>query len=152
MDFARRIQVVEVGEELADEKRVMRAEAAAQSLAQGGQCPAECAAGEIREDLGIGGAGDERVQHGAARGAEQAAGDAGFRSCVRHVPAPSRPAAPLRWNVSRRDRSRYRVALGIPIRRNHRKCDAIAARNDLCSAYLTPKSRHVSSTSLESAG
>jgi len=35
MDFARLIQVVEVGEELADEKRVMRAEAAAQGLIAG---------------------------------------------------------------------------------------------------------------------
>ena len=49
-------------------------------------------------------------------------------------------------------RSCHPVALGIPIRRNHRKCDAIPARNDLCSAYLIPKSRHVSSTSLEIAG
>lgn len=44
------------------------------------------------------------------------------------------------------------VALGIPIRRNHRKCDAIAVQNDACSAYLIPNSRQVSSTSLEIAG
>jgi Transposase len=44
------------------------------------------------------------------------------------------------------------VVFGIPIRRSHRKCDARPARNDLCCAYLIPKSRQVSSTSLETAG
>ena len=58
----------------------------------------------------------------------------------------------LCWRQLPPCRSCHPVALGIPIRRNHRKCDTIPARNDLCSAYLIPKSRHVSSTSLESAG
>src|SRR5437867_569261 len=40
----------------------------------------------------------------------------------------------------------------LPIRRNHRKCEAIPARNDVYSVYLTPKSRQVSSTTLEIAG
>jgi hypothetical protein len=42
--------------------------------------------------------------------------------------------------------------VGIPIRRNHRKCDARPARNDLCSVYLIPNSRQVSSTTFEIAG
>lgn len=49
-------------------------------------------------------------------------------------------------------RANHPPAFGRPIRRSHRKWDAIPARNDLCSAYLMPKSRQVSSTSLEIAG
>src|SRR5262249_16437306 len=45
-----------------------------------------------------------------------------------------------------------RDLFGDPIRRNQRKCAATPARKDLYSMYLTPKSRHVSSTSLEIAG
>ena len=41
---------------------------------------------------------------------------------------------------------------GRPIRRSQRKCEASPAQNDLCSAYLIPKSRQVSSTSFEIAG
>ena len=44
------------------------------------------------------------------------------------------------------------LAFGLPIRRNHRKCDAIPARKDLNSVYLIPKSRQVCSTSFEIAG
>ncbi len=49
-------------------------------------------------------------------------------------------------------RACHPVAFGLPIRRNHRKCDAIPARNDLNSVYLIPKSRQVCSTSFEIAG
>jgi hypothetical protein len=49
-------------------------------------------------------------------------------------------------------KSCHPVAFGLPIRRNHRKCDAIPARKDLNSVYLTPKSRQVCSTSFEIAG
>ena len=49
-------------------------------------------------------------------------------------------------------RSCHPVASGLPIRRSHRKCDAIPARNDMNSVYRIPKSRQVCSTSLEIAG
>ena len=66
-----------LGQELADEDGVMRAEAAGQGVAQGGQLAAECAAGEMREDLGTGSAGDQGLEHGPAGDPEEAAGDRG---------------------------------------------------------------------------
>ena len=50
------------------------------------------------------------------------------------------------------DSDYYRYLKDLPIRRSHRKCDAMPARNDGCSAYGTPKSRHVASTTVEIAG
>ena len=49
-------------------------------------------------------------------------------------------------------RACHPLAFGLPIRRNHRKCDAIPARKDVNSVYLTPKSRQICSTSFEIAG
>lgn len=44
------------------------------------------------------------------------------------------------------------VVLGMPIRRNQRKCEPIPAQNELCTVYLIPNSWHVCSTSLDIAG
>jgi hypothetical protein len=59
------VQVVEVGEQLADQEGVVGAEAARQGLPQGRQLRAQPAAGEIGQDAGVRGAGDEGVEHGA---------------------------------------------------------------------------------------
>ena len=58
----------------------------------------------------------------------------------------------LAYFLRRMASARHRLVLWLPIRRSHRKCDAIPARNDRCSAYGLPKSRHVVSTKLEIAG
>jgi hypothetical protein len=71
------VQVVEVGEELADEEGVVGAEVAEQGVSQGGQLLAQLAAGEIREDNGVGGAGHQGLEHGPPGGAEQTRGDRG---------------------------------------------------------------------------
>jgi len=71
-DMAGILRQLAVGQELADEEGVMRAEA---RPGRGeGRRLAEFAAGAIREDLGIGGAGDQGLDHGPARGSEETAG------------------------------------------------------------------------------
>jgi hypothetical protein len=71
------VQVVKVGEELADEKGVVGAEVAEQGLSQGGQLRTQLATGEIREDCGIGDAGHQSLEHGPSGGTEQARRDRG---------------------------------------------------------------------------
>lgn len=68
-----------MGEELADEEGVGRAETAGERVLQGWELLPQLAAGEVGEDRRVGGAGHEGVEHRAAGGAEQTGGDRGAR-------------------------------------------------------------------------
>ena len=57
------IEVVEVGEDLAHDKRVVRPEAADQRRLQLGELGPQPPPGQLGEHLGVAGAGDERVEH-----------------------------------------------------------------------------------------
>ena len=84
-----------------------------------------------------------------------------------------RPAHGERWQATQNDKNTFAVgvackarylrmmcvvfaihhfASGNPMRRNQRKWAITPSRNDLCSVYVTPKSRHVCSTTFEIAG
>jgi len=71
------VQAVEVGEKLVDEEGVVSADVAAQGVSHGRPLRAQFAGCEIPEDLGVGGAGHQRLEHGPPGGAEQARGDRG---------------------------------------------------------------------------
>jgi hypothetical protein len=70
------VEEVQVSEDRSDHDGVVGLEAALQRLAQRGDLGAEFAAGEIGEDVGVGRSRDERVEHRAARRAEDVGGDA----------------------------------------------------------------------------
>jgi len=64
-----------VAQDRADPQGVMGVKVPCQRLAQGGDLLAHLAPRELGQDLRIGGAGDERVEHVAARFAEDVRGD-----------------------------------------------------------------------------
>src|SRR6266508_2295327 len=64
------VEEVEVGEDRADHERVVSLETPFERLPQRGQLRAQLAAREFGEDLGIGGAREERVEHRSAGDAE----------------------------------------------------------------------------------
>ena len=65
------VQEVQVGEDRADQQRVQVVEAAFQSLAQRGDLLPQAAFGQLGEDLGVSGAGHQRVEHRASGLAQQ---------------------------------------------------------------------------------
>ena len=67
----RLVEVVDVGEDAADDQRVLCVEAALERLAQLRQLGAQLALGELGEHVWVGGAGDQGGEHRAAALAEQ---------------------------------------------------------------------------------
>jgi hypothetical protein len=65
-----------VRQDRADDQRVMRLEAALQRLSQRGELLAQQALGQVSEDLGVGRAGHQRVEHRPSRDAENVGSDA----------------------------------------------------------------------------
>jgi hypothetical protein len=96
------IEEVQVGEDRADQQRVQVVEATLQRLAQRGELLAQAALGQLGKNVGLGGAGHERVEHRPAGGAQQVGGDAveldvGFLQRLVH---PLRPRAGARRSAS----------------------------------------------------
>jgi DNA anti-recombination protein RmuC len=70
------VEEVQVREDRADQQRVQRLEAALQRLAQRWELLAQLAASQLGEHVGVGRAGDQRVEHRAAALAEDVGRDA----------------------------------------------------------------------------
>ena len=70
------VQEVELGQYLADDQRVVCAETPLESEAEPRELGPESPAGQLGEDLGVAGAGDEGFEHVAAGLAQDVGGDA----------------------------------------------------------------------------
>ena len=71
----RGLQVLQVPKRQPDQQRMMLPEAAPQGLAQLGKLLAQLALGQLGQDLGVAFAGDQGLEHGPARDAQDVGGD-----------------------------------------------------------------------------